>query len=355
MKSERMIIDSASAWTGAQLASSPAWQRELSAGDIEIIEAGLERFRRTGLPWQEAGKATFDLSGLESFLSDLREELENGVGLVRVRGLPVDRYGRDDLRAIFLAFGHHLGMPVSQSVKGERLLGLTDEGGKAADRGALNGDSGQFLASRARAYSTGELRFHTDRCDVVGLLCVNQARAGGESRITSAVTIHNAMLERRPDLLDELFEDYPRSRFGEEVEDASAHYMLPVFTERDGKFATHYSRTYIEASQTNPDVPRLRETQNEALDLLAELGSEHCLDMRLEPGDMQFLNNHVIYHARTPYEDHDDPERKRLLLRLWLAMPNSRPLRDSFAVLFGDTEPGAIRGGIWPPGEPPSV
>lgn len=343
------------AWTGRELTSTSLWTRELNDEALSAIDDGLARFRDTGRTWQHASRDTFPLEGIDDLIEDVRDELEDGLGFIRLSGLPVERYELDDLRAIFLAFGHHVGMPVSQSVDGERLLGLTDEGGKAANRGALSGNDGQFLASRARAYSTGELRFHTDRCDVVALLCVRQAKSGGESRIASAVTIHDAMLERRPDLLDELFEDYPRSRFGEEVSDASAHYMLPVFTERDGKFATHYSRTYIEASQTNPDVPRLTKEQNEALDLLAELGSEHCLDMRLAPGDMQFLNNHVIYHARTPYEDHDDPDRKRLLLRLWLAMPNSRPLQDTFAVLFGDTEPGTVRGGIWPPGEPPSV
>ena len=101
-------------------------------------------------------------------------------------------------------------------------------------------------------------------------------------------------------------------------------------------------------------MPSLSDAQWEALDLLADLANELCLEMTLEPGDMQFLNNHVIYHARTNYQDHDEPDRKRLLLRLWLAMPNSRALPDSYQVLFGDTAPGALRGGIWPPSEAPA-
>jgi len=348
----RERIDARCAWTGADIDGPEAWTRTLADDALAAIDRGLATFERSGTDWQTANRHTFPLSDLDSLFEDIREELENGLGLVRLRGLPVERYSAEQLKAIWFALGQHIGTPVSQSVTGERLLGLTDEGSKAADRGALDTDGGskKFLASRARAYSTGELRFHTDRADVVGLLCIRRAKRGGISRLASAAAIHNAMLDRRPDLLECLFRDYPRSRFGEEVDDAAAHYMLPVFTVHESKFATHYSRTYIEASQTNPAVPRLTEAQLEALDMLAEIGAELSLDMTLEPGDIQLLNNHVIYHARTPYEDHDDPERKRLLLRLWLAMPNSRALPDSFRVLFGDVAPGALRGGIWPPG-----
>lgn len=349
---QRSPIDGPSAWTGADIGGPGAWTRELDADALAAIDDGLAAFERTGGEWQTAGRDRFPLGELDGLFADIRGELENGLGLVRLRGLPVERYSLDQLKAIYFALGQHIGTPVSQSLKGERMLGLTDEGHKASDRGALDADGGDrpFLASRARAYSTGELRFHTDRADVVGLLCVRQAKEGGISRLASAVAIHNAMLERRPDLLDLLFQDYPRSRFGEEVDDASAHYMLPVFALNGDKFATHYSRTYIEASQTNPAVPRLTAPQMEALDLLADLGAELSLEMTLEPGDIQLLNNHVIYHARTPYEDYDEPDRKRLLLRLWLAMPDSRALPESYRVLFGDVAPGTLRGGIWPPG-----
>lgn len=356
MSTIRKPIEGPFVWNGDSLGASSAWTKTLDASAIAAIDAALSSFEQSGRPWSDASAETFRLDALEPVFEDARTELEDGFGLARLRGLDVERYSLDQLRALFTGIGHHLGIPVSQSIRGERLLGLTDEGQMAADRGAISGDGdGQFLASRARAYSTGELRFHTDRCDVVGLLCVRKARKGGASRIASAAAIHNAMLERRPDLLELLFQDYPRSRFGEEVDDASDHYMLPVFAERERKFATHYSRTYIEASQTNPRVPRLTQAQNEALDLLAELGAELSHEMTLQPGDIQLLNNHVIYHARTPYEDYAEPDRKRLLLRLWLAMPNSRPLPASYGVLFGDTQPGALRGGIWPPGEQPGL
>ncbi|MGI9476148.1 MAG: TauD/TfdA family dioxygenase, partial [Hyphomicrobiaceae bacterium] len=237
---------------------------------------------------------------------------------------------------------------------GQRLMHIEDEGARSKDYGVIDtNDAGEgFRSSRSRALSTGGLRFHTDRCDVVSLICISQAARGGHSKIASIPAIHNALLARRPDLLDELFTPYPRSRFGEEASDASVHYMLPVFAIRNGKFTSHYSRTYIEASQTNPDVPRLRDSQNEALDVLNDIATELCYEMTLQPGDIQLLNNHVIYHARDPFEDDLSTGQKRLLLRLWLAMPNSRALPDDYEVLFGHTAPGALRGGIWPPGKP---
>jgi hypothetical protein len=124
---------------------------------------------------------------------------------------------------------------------------------------------GTFLSSYARTLTNGGLRFHTDRTDVVGLLCVRQAMKGGVSTLASTPAIHNAILAKRPDLLDALFTDYWRSRFGEEGtgKDGSSTtrataYPLPIFGVRDGKFTSHYSLTFIEAAQMAPTCPSSR-------------------------------------------------------------------------------------------------
>lgn len=349
--SKRSALCGPFVWTGKEAQDDPAWICQLSKEQSAVIDAGIKRFAQTGLAWTSADRTSLPLEGLGDLFSRIRHELEEGMGLFRLRGLAVERHDLNLLRAFYLSFGEHVGRPVSQSVSGQRLMDIEDEGAKSNDYGVLKQDGAQegFRSSRARAFSTGALRFHTDRCDVVSLLCVRQARRGGHSKIASVPAIHNAMLKRRPDLLDELFAPYPRSRFGEEVSDASAYYMLPVFASERGRFTTHYSRTYIEAAQSNPDVPRLRKSQEDALDLLAELAGELCFEMTLQPGDIQLLNNHVVYHARDPFEDDAVSGRNRLLFRLWLAVPNSRPLPESYQVLFGATEPGALRGGIWPP------
>jgi hypothetical protein len=123
-------------------------------------------------------------------------------------------------------------------------------------------------------------------------------------------------------------------------------YKLPVFGLENGKLTTQYSRTFVEQAQELTDVPRLTAAQNEALDLLAAVAEEVCIHAPFTPGDLQILNNHVIYHGRTAYEDDAKGGETRLLYRLWLSTPNSRPLPEGFDVHWGAIAPGALRGGI---------
>jgi Taurine catabolism dioxygenase TauD, TfdA family len=122
-----------------------------------------------------------------------------------------------------------------------------------------------------------------------------------------------------------------------------------VFAVQDGKLTCQYSRTYVEQAQERPGVPRITAAQNEALDLLAQVAEEVCLYSPFEPGDIQLLNNHVIFHGRTAYEDDSATHQERLLFRLWLSMPNSRRLPRGFETLWGSTEPGVLRGGVAQP------
>jgi len=346
----RTPLGGVAAWTGAELEQDRSWIRHLEAPDIAALDAALDHVRERGLTWPQITRADFPLGDFGAHLVEMAEELETGRGIVLLRGLPVERYGSDALKCLHTGLASHLGTPVYQSAGGELIGEITDEGAAALARGTLKGTGGDkpFLSSRARVQSTGVLRFHTDRADVVALLCVEQSMSGGVSEIASAIAIHDTMLARRPDLVEELYRDIPRSRLGEEGGGEAAYYMLPVFAVEQGYFTTHYSRTYVEAGQKVATVPRMSEAQWEALDLLHELGHELCLTHRFRPGDIQYLNNHVLYHGRTAYEDGADGGR-RLLYRIWISMPNSRPLPASHAVLFGETGAGVVRGGIRQP------
>ena len=139
-------------------------------------------------------------------------------------------------------------------------------------------------------------------------------------------------------------------RFGEEDTTDDSSYPLPVWGMRGGKFTSHYSRTFIEVAQRRPEVPRLEPAQEEAIELLHQLADELSFEMSFAPGDIQFVNNHVIYHARSEFEDGpaeaNGKAGGRLLLRLWLAMPNSRALPEDHRVLWGNIAAGGRRGGI---------
>ena len=335
-------------WYGKELDRSGAWIRTLSDLHRAEIDAALRLVR--GAPLFGFTRDDFLLPATSELLAGISDELENGLGAVRLRGLPVERYADDELRQIFWGIGCHLGTAVYQNARGEIMGEVRDET-RIAEKTYAQTEPGKVVSSRARARSTGPLRWHTDRCDVIALLCARNAKAGGISKLTSIVTIYNEILRRRPDLLELLCQDYWRARPADEDGLASTRaFALPVFGVADGKLTCQYSRTYVEQAQEFTEVPRITAAQNEALDLLAEVAEETCLYSPFVPGDIQLLNNHVIFHGRTAYEDDSASQQERLLFRLWLSMPNSRRLPRGFETLWGSAEPGALRGGVTQPG-----
>ncbi|MGE3863900.1 MAG: TauD/TfdA family dioxygenase, partial [Burkholderiaceae bacterium] len=243
-------------------------------------------------------------------------------------------------RTLYWGFCTHIGIPLSQSKNGEFI-------GEVRDTGAKKG-----LAD-SRAYRTGgELRFHMDRCDVLGLLCVRDALSGGLSKAVSSAAVHNEVLRRRPELMQTLYQPYFFSRQSEQVDGEKPWFPGCIFAVEDGRFTSQFSLTYIESAQRYPEVPRLTAQQEEAIRFVASVAEELCLSFRMQPGDIQLLNNHLMYHSRTNYQDHETFEKKRFLLRMWLATPESRPLPAERQEYWGDTAAGSIRGGVQPPAGP---
>jgi len=335
-------------WTGKEIEKSDRWIRHLTQAHVAELDRALKGIKAKGLDWTGVTKENFPLTGFDDLFDSIREELENGSGILKLRGWPVDKYDEADLRIMYNGFAKHLATPVFQNRSGEMMRAIRDEGAHVGKTYGQTQDQkgGTFLSSYARTLSSGELRFHTDRTDVVTLLCVRQARKGGVSKLASSPAIHNAMLKQRPDLVDELYKDIWRSRFGEEGTTKETAYPLPIWGVRDGKFTSHYSQTFVDAAQLGTDVPKLTPKQDEALALLRKLAQELCMEMVLEPGDLQLINSHVTYHGRTSFEDDASTGNDRLLLRLWLCMPNNRPLPKGHEILWQKIEPGQIRGGI---------
>jgi len=342
-------LGGACAWTGADLERDTRWLMPWTSAELAEIDGALAHARAKGASWSTVAPADFPLGAARSKLARVAAELEDGCGMVKLTGLPVGRYDDDSLRLVWMGIARHLGATRYQDCRGQLMRDIRDEG---ADVGTRHGqivnpaDGSAFISSSARTYSNGPLRYHTDRTDVVGLLTVQQAREGGLSRIASSVAVHDTMLARRPDLAALLYKPIWRSRLGEEKGGEGMIYPLPVFGVADGKFTSHYSRTYVEAAQMLPGTPRMTDAQWEALDLLAALADELSYAMRLEPGDIQLLNSHVTYHARTSFTDDAASGQVRRLLRVWLTMPNSRALPADQAVLWLDVRAGAPRGGI---------
>jgi hypothetical protein len=337
-------------WKGADMGRDRRWVKDFPVGLLAEIDAALKAVG--DLDWRHINHRNFPLPSAKAFFDDVREELENGSGMVKLRGLDVSRYSEDQLRRIWYAIGCYLGTPMYQNRFGEMMRDIRDEGMGVGAKlyGATTDAAGKtFLSSGARTLSSGQLRFHTDRCDVVGLLCVRQAQEGGVSKLASSATVYNEIRKRRPDLHALLCRPIPRSRFGEEAGGEHVAYDLPVFGVKDGKLTSHFSLTYIENAQMLPAARKLTGAEHEAIQMLMDVAEEECFEMRFAPGDIQLLNNHVVYHGRTAFKDDASLGQDRLLMRLWLSVPNSRALPEDHAVLWGDVGAGKPHGGIAQP------
>ena len=199
-------------------------------------------------------------------------------------------------------------------------------------------------------------RLHTDRCDVITLMCIRPAAAGGASRVCSAVRVHNTMLEECPDLCARLYTPFYRIWEG-----VNGFFDLPVWSIHKGKFTTQVSPSYIENAQVLPEVPRLDEEGIEAVDIIEEIGLRESVDFMMQTGMIYWLNNHVVYHGRDSWrfnadENADATQTKkggdggRLMLRMWLSPFETRELPDSdrYKLVWGNTEAGVPRGGLEP-------
>ncbi len=329
-------LDIPAAWIGKQICKKPdKWRWDLSASEVFELENATRKFLSKHENIVHLTSDNFVLPTLEKKLKKLRETLIHGIGFKVISGLPIDRLSVKEISTIFFGIGSHLGYARSQNADGHLLGHVKDLG---AD--SQNPD--------VRIYQTNERQtFHTDSCDVVGLLCLNEAWQGGDSLLVSAVTIYNEFRRKRPDLLKFLFDDIATDRRGEISEGEKPFFIIPVFNWYKGYLTVMYQRQYIDSAQRFSEAPRLTPKHIEALDLFDTLCNDSRLhfSMHLKPGDIQFVYNHNLLHDRTSFVDWSEPDRRRHLLRLWLSVPGDRPLPDCFAERYGSIEIGN-RGGV---------
>ena len=328
--------DVSAAWLGRNLAKHPEiWTTTLSRDHLTELQETTIKVISSGTDLADIKKEIFPLPCLGPILAGLKQELIRGRGFAVIRGLNTIGFTEREINTIFFGLGSYLGNARPQNASGQIL-------GHVQDLGA-NG-----LDNNVRIYQTSERQtFHTDSCDVVGLLCLRQAKTGGESMVVSASSIYNAFLERRPDLLQYLFDPIATDRRGEIPKGMKPFFEIPVFTWHKGYLNIMYQRQYIDSAQRFPDAMRLTPNHVNALNLFDELSNEPelKLTMILNPGDMQFIHNHSLLHDRMGFEDWPEADRKRHLLRLWLSVPGDRPLPDCYAERFGTITIGN-RGGI---------
>ncbi len=338
-------ITGPSAWFGPDMARRDDWIWRLDYADIAEIESAVLYFKATGAPMEAINLENFPLRHLATKLDAALHELQEGRGFVMMRGFPVERHDIATAAIAYLGIGRHFGSLRSSNGRGHLLGHVKDVGADIKD-------------GNTRFYQTNRrLEYHTDSADIVGLLCLQTAKSGGESFLASSVTVYNEMWRRRPNLAPTAFLPFSTDRRGEVPADMAPWFDIPIFNWHTGKLSGIYLRHYIEEAQRRfPAAPRLTRAQFEVMDLIDELVNDSAihLQMAFERGDMQFLHNHQILHSRNDFENWPEPERQRHLLRLWMAPSSARPLPQVYAARYGGVEPGN-RGGIIVPGSRLSV
>ncbi len=312
-------IDGPGAWRGPEIQDCDDWIILLDQEDIDEINVALANVKEKNLSIPFAVDE-FLLPSFSSKIDEVPNRLEEGLGFALVRGLPRQDYTKEECELIYWGVGVHLGNPVSQNTRGHVIGHVRDEGRSISD-------------PTTRMYQTSlKLDFHSDQLpvDVLGLFCVRVAKKGGASFLVSALTVHNVLLEERPDLVEVLHQPFNLDWRGEEPPGEKPWYASPMFSYHDGKLTSRVtSRTFFESVTRFDEGLGLTDIQREALDALQEVAerSELRLEMDFREGDMQFVNNHTILHARAEYEDHENQDLKRHLLRMWVSLPEDRRRR----------------------------
>lgn len=316
-------IEDSTCWYASEFADRQPLYIELGAPELSAIDRVMAGLRDEDVPFHDIRQAMFSDPNLNGTLADLFATITEGRGFAILRGIPVDRYDVSDVERIFWGIGSHLGTGHSQSARGDYMGHVFDET-KPGERQSARG----YLSRR-------KLTLHTDLSEIVSLLCVRRAKFGGESVFVSAPAVYNTVLAEHPEFMPVYFRGFPYHRRGEEAPDAEpiTPYDIPIFSATHGTFSCFYVRGIFEVGLR--DLKRdLTALEIDALDYLDDVMNRDdiCLRIQLEPGDAAFTNNRTVLHARTEFEDWEEPEKKRLLLRLWLKSRASRPVIENIDI-----------------------
>ncbi len=304
---ELVPLESGCEWRRADLADGYVFQ--LTDAHVEELDAALAHAESLVDDVLDITRESVPLPMLGPVLESLARELVDGRGVVLIRGLPAERYGKERASRIYWGVGMHLGRPWPQNAKGHLLGDVTDQGKSAADP-----------TSRGNEIGGLPFPFHSDGSDLVGLCCLDAGARGGASLVANAVTIHNEMVRTEPELAAELYEPFAYDLRGEHPPDGKPWYTMPVFSRRGDRLFVRYIRPYIESARRHEGAPRPSSAARAAMDLLDAMCADpqYHVSMMLEPGDMQFVNNYHVLHGRDAYEDDRAAGRIRHLKRLWL-------------------------------------
>lgn len=299
------VLTDASLWFSAEFADPASFTLALTGAMKAELLGATHSAATKRLAFDKLTPSTFPLPKIRPLLDDVVSVLEEGRGFSVLRGVPVEDLDADGRVLAIAGLASHLGELVAQSVHGNKIEEITDRD--------------QRLDHAARGYAgTRALPFHTDGSDYAALLCLSAAAVGGESLLASAAAAHETIRSQAPRLLSVLERGFFHHRRGEQPAGEPAVFpgRQAVFRIERGLMHAFYNRNYPDWLAR--EGIEMTEIETAAQDFLDEVlqRSEHQLEMQLQAGDLQFINNYTVLHSRNAYQD--SPARRRSLLRVWI-------------------------------------
>ena len=314
-------------WKTSDVSTDRTWEYVLSSDQRgELVDAARAAVG-SGFTIGTLEAKSFPLPCLATLIDQWARDLAFGRGFVLIHGFPIEHLSEEEVQLAYVGLGVHLGVPVGQNSNADLITHIRD------DRMEQTGRIRRLYRTRDRQ------DFHSDAADIIGLLCMHEAKLGGESKIVSSPAVYAEMMRLRPDLVDELRAPLQWDRQDDHKEGQQPWFTLAPIFEHNGEPRIFYVGWYIRNAQRHADVPRLTERQLEAMELLESITNDPAfhLEMSFQPGDIQLLNNGRILHAREAYDDWEDLDKRRHLLRLWLAAHTFTSLEESLRTGIGSS------------------
>lgn len=312
-------IRHASAWKSQEASHQSDWILQFTPEMSAEVRQAIRRLSELGKNAPYFSKADFPLTTTKTLLDEAMHHVAAGRGFVLLRGLDIRDLDHQAIKNALWGFGCQWGTAVTQNKAGEAIVEISDRGVDPTKVGIKP------------SMTNAEQRPHSDPSDVVALMCVQKAAEGGASRIASTMAIYNALLKvHLTEELRPLYRGFYHDLRGDDPNGADfgcTPYPIPVYRFYEGWLSSVFNATSIKDASIKRSDP-IPEAEMKLIDEIVDLArsEEFRLEMQFEPGDIQLLNNYTTLHWRTGFRDHDAPELKRRLFRLWLNVPGFRSI-----------------------------
>lgn len=313
MQSAYEIFSVPAAWTADDYRNDD-WIDKLSDVQLRELDEAARCLPEDESEWLKLTKGDLELPELGPYLDRVNDTLDRGRGFALLRGIDLSPTDIDYAYRVNWVLAVALGDVIAQNANGE-VIGPVQ---------ALVDTTESGIETRGYV-SNAELRFHCDGGDVASLLCLRQAPEGGLSSLVSMISIHNIMAKECPQHLETLYRGMPMFMRKESGMDSAKLPRQPLFMPQGDHLLAWINLRLMELSyeSAGKSMPANERAAFDALEEIAER-PEQKMTFRLKSGDVLLVHNFSCMHKRSQFRDDPDPDKSRLMLRLWYNLPNGR-------------------------------